>query len=770
MVEIRARFFSLGSNAVGPLTKYLRFSASAFIASVLLISAVQAGTAESIPRTVLALYDGAAEAEPSLTVIHQRAQMPLEHLGYRLRYIDVSGPLPDLNNIDETAAVLTWFGPNLAEPIAVWRWLVAASQRDIPVVSLGTFGSDINRQSAPLINRVLGTIGLQLGNGSVTRTHATHIVQADSELIGFERNVDPVPPAHPVVLPRGQNARIALELETTTTLGTASSIVVATGPGGGFAAPGYGLHYDEQLEKVQWIIDPFEFFRRAIGERVFPVPDVTTLSGQRLYFSHVDGDGWNNRVLLEGLREEGVIAAQVMLDELIAPYPDLPVAVGLVADDLLESHGGGLPALEAATQIYALPQVETASHTCSHPFFWSFYEQYNREEELEIFDRLQPKPTLGMLAQAARLLRRGEQATDPSELLIARQTGIPRAYLRRPFDLDTEVNEAIARTNAIAPPERPVSIYLWSGDTRPFEDAIRTTRQAGVANMNGGDSRLDAQYPSVGYVSPISRPVGAERQIYAVNSNENTYTNLWTDHFHGYLQVRETWANTDWPRRLKGVNLYYHAYSAERLASLEAIRTLLDWARDADIIPIEAARYAAIAEGFYSTQLEQVGPNSWSIHNRGALQTVRFDAADDLVPKIASSTGVLGWSRHAGSLYVALDEAVETAVISLQPVTSQINETTGLHDEPEPWLRSSRWHVFNMARTRCGLSFEAQGYGAGRLELAGLEPGAYQVQATTQNGDVVQMRSDADVDGILQLPLNLDALDSIEIEISCVLQ
>lgn len=772
MVERGAGLFSLGSGAAEPLTKLIKpfnIIASALIAGLVMLAGMTTANAQTVPRTVLALYDGDVEAEPSLTVIHLRAQMPLEHLGYTLRYVDVTQPLPALDETDDIAGILTWFGPNLAEPAPVLRWLAGASQRDIRVVSLGTFGAEINRQTGPLINAVLGAIGLQLSNDYITRTHTTRIVQMDEELVGFERAIDPVPHQHHVVSPRGTQARIALELETSTTLGTTRSVVVATGPGGGFAAPGYGLYLDEQVESVQWIIDPFAFFQRALGGRVFPVPDVTTLAGRRLYFSHVDGDGWNNGALMEELRGQGIIAAQVMLDELIAPYPDLPVSVGLVADDLLENHGGGLPALQAASQIYALPQVETASHTCSHPFDWDFYQTYDRDEELALFERLQPKPTLGMLARASRLLGNNGQPQDPAELLIARQTGIPRAYLRRPFSLETEVDEAIARTNAIAPGEKPVALYLWSGDTRPFEAAIRATRDAGVANMNGGDSRFDAQYPSVGYVSPIGRPIGNQLQIYAVNSNENTYTNLWTDHFHGYAQVRETWDNTDWPRRLKGVNVYYHTYSAERLASLDAIRGLLDWAREAYIIPIEASHYAGIAEGFYTAQVSQIGPNSWTISNRGALQTLRFDDAQALEPSMVGSLGVLGWSRHAGALYVALDEAVQTPVIRLQPSLGAANNQAASASQL-PRLTSSRWHVSNMASTPCTLRFQARGYGDGHIELAGLQPGAYQVQAVAVSGEVVDIRADAGPDGVLNLLVDLNAQEGVEIMLTCVSQ
>ena len=76
---------------------------------------------------------------------------------------------------------------------------------------------------------------------------------------------------------------------------------------------------------------------------------------------------------------------------------------------------------------------------------------------------------------------------------------------------------------------------------------------------------------AVAYLPPISRPVGRERQIYSVNSNENTYTNDWTGPFNGQSMLVNTLRNTDQPRRLKGFNLYYHMYSGEKQAALKSV-------------------------------------------------------------------------------------------------------------------------------------------------------------------------------------------------------
>ena len=58
-----------------------------------------------------------------------------------------------------------------------------------------------------------------------------------------------------------------------------------------------------------------------------PKPDTTTLAGRRIYYSHIDGDGWRNVSLADEYAGHQVISARVILEEAIRPFPDLPVTV-----------------------------------------------------------------------------------------------------------------------------------------------------------------------------------------------------------------------------------------------------------------------------------------------------------------------------------------------------------------------------------------------------------------------------------------------------------
>jgi polysaccharide biosynthesis protein PelA len=278
---------------------------------------------------------------------------------------------------------------------------------------------------------------------------------------------------------------------------------------------------------------------------------------------------------------------------------------------------------------------------------------------------------------------------------------------------------------------------MWTGNTRPFEAAIRQTRQAGLFNINGGDSRFDDEYPSYAWLSPIGRSVGDERQIFAANSNENTYTELWSARYHGFRFLVHTVENTEHPLRVKPFNLYYHMYSGERTASLKALLENLTYARRQPIIPITTSRYCAIAEGFYHTRFEPIDSRSWRIHDRGGLQTIRFDRADRQTVDFNRSIGVVGQRHYQQSLYIYLDEAV------LQPrVTLSDRPTTGTDHPPVPYLLQSRWRVWDLDRTGVGVRFKTAGFGRPEMQWVVPRSGDWEVRSVDRQETLLRKKVD----------------------------
>lgn len=735
--------------------------------SVFLFAATWVGIAHArgvpIDRTVLALYDSLHEQTPAHTMLHLNAEMPLNHLGYIVRYHDLRQGLPEPAALDGVVAIATMLTYNFEDPATYFRWLERAAARVRRIIVMGEFGGALTPAARRSLNVVLARIGLAITDDYVTSTVTSAIVGIDQALVGYEAEVDPVPLPHPVLRRSGPAAQVALEYETDLVDGKVRSIVAATGPGGGYVASGFYLQYAETIDSKRWIIDPFEFFRRALGIERFPVPDTTTVSGRRLYFSHVDGDGWNNLTLVEKYRDPPTYSSEVMLRELIAPYPDLPVSVGFVMSDGDETLGRGERARKVAREIFALPQVEVASHTHTHPFIWGFFEHYQRAAEMRLIEREQPAEKRTVATRLRDMVGLGptEQERERRRF-VAGGNSLPRAYLRDPFDVQEEVGAALRGAEALAPPGKKIALYLWSGDTRPFEAAIDATRAAGVRNMNGGDTRFDAQFPSVAYVAPLSRVAGNARQIYSVNTNENNYTGLWTERFYGQKDVKETFRRTGDPVRLRGMNVYYHTYSAERVASVNALKTVLDWVRAQQIIPIRASSYAAIADGFFSSRIEPAGALEWTVGTRDGLNTVRFDDSAGLEPDIAASEGVLGSSRHNGSLYVALDPAVATARVKLRA-----RDGEAVRDMLGASLAQSRWELSELQRSACGMSFMASGYGAGEFGWGALPPVPLRVSASRAGAVLAATELHPGADGSAEFRLDIDGIEPVRIDMAC---
>ncbi|MEJ0009974.1 MAG: hypothetical protein WDN72_05320 [Alphaproteobacteria bacterium] len=367
------------------------------------------------------------------------------------------------------------------------------------------------------------------------------------------------------------------------------------------------------MDDRKWYIDPFKFFAAAYATDDLPKPDTTTLDGQRIFYRHIDGDGWNNASDAAGHAQD--LAARAVLEETIRPYPDLPVTVAPIAADLDAKWAGSARSQQIARDAFALPQVEAGTHTYSHPYDWNFFKDYTPQKELPFVSHYY----FGNWANGDKGVGTNVSFDD------YQKPGMPRDFANERFDLDKEIGGSAAFIAQFAPAGKRVAILMLSGNATPYEAVLRKVREAGLRNINGGDSRFDAAFPSYSWTAPIGREVGAERQVYASDSNDNTYTNGEQPPYDGFRQLMETVRNTESPIRIKPFNIYHHMFSGDHEASIDAVKQNLAAARASAIIPIEASRYAAIADGFYHAAFLPLGPRQWEIRDRGALQTIRFD-------------------------------------------------------------------------------------------------------------------------------------------------
>ncbi len=725
----------------------------------------------AIKRDILVLFDQRQEGAEHLTRAHRFAQMPLNHLGYKLTYIDVNQPLPDLETLSKYRGVLSWFNEPLEDPDGLVRWLDQATANGMRYVIMGEIAPAATDKAQPAINAILARLGLKSTGGYVSLTYQARVALMDKAYVGFERPLDKVLPNFPVVLQNGTSAQIHLSLRTPLEDGKiATAVLVATNTHGGYAAQNYTFTNDANTDLIGWVLNPFEFFKTAFGVERFPIPDTTTLAGRRIYFSHIDGDGWNNLSEIEVYRLKQQLSSAVIAREAIEAFPDLPVSVALLAADIDLRLGGNPKGKPVAKRLFALPQVEVASHTYSHPYDWQFFEQYDRAVEIDKIERFQrPNTPLRQKLNAVMLrLAKKKVPADRFNKYVAGTDDLPRTYLKDPFELKTEIGRALEISQSLAPPGKKVRLYQWSGDTTPFPAAIKATRKAGVRNLNGGDSRYDFEYPSAGYVPPIARVTGGQRQIYAVNSNENTYTNDWTGPYFGLFMLEHTLKNTERPRRLKAFNLYYHMYSGEKASALAAVKYFLTMARGSAVIPIFASHYAAIADDFFKVELQQIDQSSWAVYARGAMQTVRFDNASGLAVDYGRSSGVLGASLHEGALYIALDRAVTRAVVTLKPRDKTNQAGPGSAGNPNlATLVNSRWSIFNKVHEVCGFTVNAVGFGKGDMVWRTAPGRGVSIKAMRGGRLLSEETLWANEKGLLTLNLSVKAIEPLRLRFSC---
>ena len=451
------------------------------------------GSVEAVPRRILMLYDGEEGGDLDELAIHRNADPMLSYLGYLPEFRDIRRPPPDYPLAGRYAGILCWQSAG-TPPVsaAMATWLVAQSAQGMKIVFWGELPFALTGPHAE-------AFGFRPGRPS-TKDTVVKLVQAD-KVMHFE--MEPLPDARAF-----RPLRIAAGKPLLQVAGIRGDTMVAAAytPWGGYILYPFLMRTlpDNRLER--WVAQPMEFLAQALRLPVLPAPDITTENGTRLLMVHVDGDGFANRA--DWVPHP--YAGEVLEQEVLTKYPfatTFSVIEGEVAPN------GMYPASSAQTlpiakRILALPQVEIASHTYSHPFNWERFARggkEGRENHLNI-----PGFRFG---------------SD----LMQREVGGSIAYINR----------------ELAPPGKTCKVLLWSGNCNPDARTVGLAYADGVANMNGGETVITASSDSWTGIAPIGINKGGNYQVYAPNQNENMYTNEWTGPFYGYQNVIETFERTD---------------------------------------------------------------------------------------------------------------------------------------------------------------------------------------------------------------------------------
>lgn len=654
-----------------------------------------------LARTVLGLYNGREpETDAETNHVHLKAELILNHLGLLVDLHDVNKPLPDDEAMSRYRGVLAWFdGQQMKHPVAYLKWLARQVRAGRRVVLLGGLGATADlkgrQTTAEELNEALSAIGLQYHGDFTDDPHRIVVVAKDAEMVEFER-----------ALPRRLEffehyqltdpaGRSYLRLGRADKPEIKSDVVVVT-PQGGFVAPSYvidELRFGKNYV-MQWRIDPFRFFAEAFGVQRTPRPDFTTLNGSRIYYSHIDGDGFPSITELDYKSLCGDFVRVQLLEAF-----DLPTTVSFVVGEVKPPPRGigTKERVEAARRIAALPQVELACHGLAHPMDWRARRHAICSCEL---------PGYRM---------------DPWEEIVGASRWI---------------------TDNLAPPGKSTHVMLWTGWCNPAEDMLQLAEKEGLYNLNGGDPVMTGELPSYLHLAPPIHHVGKMQQYYTSGPNEYILTEEWQPPYHRWRNVIEVMKNTDAPHRVYPMNVYYHFYVVENEPGLAAMKDVLGWVLRQEPAPLFVSEYLDVMRDFQDMRLAAVDPASedaWRVLNSGYDRTIRFDRVDRHVD-MERSRGVIGYRRspRQGALYVHLDESHEHTVV-LSPTIGRV-----------PFVLRVTAYADRVKLSRQRATMTLRGIGRKLVSLANMSPSSgYLVQATSEEGRQVSARVHSDASGTL---------------------
>ncbi|WP_394823031.1 endo alpha-1,4 polygalactosaminidase [Pendulispora albinea] len=629
------------------------------------------GEIENVPRRVLLLYKG-SDDEAFLGVQDANVLVApvMEWMGYRIDYHDVRRALPSHNLAGQYAGIIVFLPDGTANEAALERFLNKQLDLGMRIAFMEGFGFTPNE-------RFLRRLGLAAASveAKAPMTLVPFTTQQPlSPYVGFEAKPRPrLRELTPVNLgPNAESTKTKSYLHVEDA-GHRKWDGVVLGPWGGAAFFPYVL--DEGLEgERRWVLDPFRFLHDALGLPSIPVPDVTTESGRRELTVHIDGDAFPSLAERRGYPYAG----QVILDDVLKVY-QLPHTVSVVEGEVGPSgrYPEKSPALERiAREIFRLPNVEVASHTYSHPFFWAD-------------------------AEAGKTAPHG---VEPVHLPIP-------GYK---FLLERDIVGSVDYINKrLAPPDKRVRVLLWPGDCSPSGRAVGMSDGIGVYNVNGGGATRNRETPSLTRGSAMGVPNdNGAFQVFTPVENENVYTNDFLGPYYGYRRAIETFELNDNPRRLTHIPVYFHFYSAVKTAALAALKEVYAWVLRQETIPLYLSEYAAKVLAFQKVTLaRRIEDGAWEIAQNGPLRTVRVDDAWGW-PDLDKSTGVAGLRDVPQGRYVHLLSGVKVVL------ASRTSPSEGVY------LEHANGQIANWTREAKGARFRIRGNVPLVITVGGVRRGA----------------------------------------------
>ena len=536
------------------------------------------GRLRHVPRTMLALIDGTGDGhgqDQLASPLFKHVALPLEYEGYALEYLNIEhDQLPSEPLSGRYAGVVAWFGGRSAgQQAGVCARLLPEVNAGLPVAFFGSLpaGAACKQLLGYQQNGRLPGAGLR--------------IQQQAPTVG---RFAAAPSVKSWGLPDVIAASDASAWLQLTDASGARFEPIQIGRFGGMALDPYVLQADAD-GSAKWLFDPFSFLRAALRLPAQPIFDLSTDNGRRIGLIDIRGD----RLAVPTANGQ---RAAPLLQELLQQTP-LPATLALIE---AEFHTPSLSDAEreqrraALKPLLALPQLELASHTYTHPYFWPVFDGQRDSQGLSHFYSVQ------LPNYAAELSRE----------------------ITTPFDWLRNLHAERAGGTMASP------LLVWSGDGKPGPAALATAQQANLAHYGGGG--VDWRYGSLQFAQlpPAVRPTRWGSQVLAPLIDENSFARLWYGDALSYRRVlewnRELGGSVRWGnRRLKPWSLGFHADAVHRPGGAALLQELLTAQSAASLNSLWLSEYVQRARAFQHASLALDLNGRWHVHGNG-LRSLRL--------------------------------------------------------------------------------------------------------------------------------------------------
>ncbi|SFV53539.1 Extracellular Matrix protein PelA [hydrothermal vent metagenome] len=571
----------------------------------------------AIKREILTLVNE-THIDRILLASHKYGALPLEYMGYIQKLYNISKGLPNPKKLQQYAGVIVWIDEYYKDSQKFLDWLQEVKKQKIKIVFINNFGTEVDNIWLKQFD-----IDISYINGNIKNTKK--IIQ-QSDMIGFEAEPS-LNTSNLYMMPN--HAKPLYIYEDANKQRTIPAAITKWG--------GYAM-YEAVLTQFNgqnvWVMNPFLFFQKSLRLQSLLVPDPTTENGKRLLFSHVDGDGLANYVEFS----PRLVSGEIIYNNILSQYK-IPISVSVIGAEI--NKNGPYPKFfkrleKIIKKSYKLSNVEGATHTFSRPFFWGKI----------VNDTLSPNYRLKVKNYKFSLKR---------ELFTTLQN-INQKYM---------------------PKNKPkAKMVFWSGDCAPRVNALEFIYKHHILNINGGNTSINNMNPWLTNIAPFGLQRDGYIQIYAGAQDENVFTNNWFGPFWGFKRVVQTFQLTNSPRRFKPIDIHYHFYSGSKLASLNALKYVYNWAIKQDVMPVYTSAYIPKVMDYYDVSMAREG-NVWLIDGMRDLRTLRIEKKNALI-NLQNSKTVLGVKHFENHTYISLDQHQR-----------HIIDTTPLSDKKEAYLISA---------------------------------------------------------------------------------